>query len=65
MCAALYVDQTEFAKEHGFKGTQLQPWDVPYWSEQVRKTRYNLQSDVRPCPFVSICLSVLYRGLSM
>ena len=51
----------DFARENGHVG-DLQPWDVSYFSEQLRKARYDIsQEDIRPYLPVDRVLTGLFE----
>ena len=35
-----------YARSEGFEGSELQPWDFPYWAERYRKAYYDLNDTV-------------------
>jgi oligopeptidase A len=37
---------TTFAKQHGFTDSELQGWDVAYYAERMRKSQYEIDSEV-------------------
>lgn len=39
------AELAEFAAKEGFSGT-LEPWDIGYWSEKLRKARYGFDEEV-------------------
>lgn len=42
------IEITELARAHG-RQEDLQPWDVPYWSERLKETRFGLnEEELRP-----------------
>ncbi len=45
--ARVEVDRLfSFAKENGFTGSRLQPWDFPYWAERYQETEFSLNEEL-------------------
>jgi oligopeptidase A len=43
------ADLTAFAKSKGFQDSQLNLWDVPFWSERLRESKYEYEEEaLRP-----------------
>lgn len=37
---------TAFARENGFEGQELQPWDFSYWAERYQETKFSLNEEM-------------------
>lgn len=53
---------TAYAKENGFDGDQIMPWDFSYWSEKLRVAKYDLSDeDLKPYFRLENCIDAIFN----
>lgn len=55
---ALFV----FAKENGFEGEEIMPWDLSYWAEKYQQQRFSIDEEtLKPYFRLESCISAIFE----
>ena len=50
-----------YAKENGFEGSEIMPWDFSYWSEKYKNARYSLSDEqLKPYFRLENCIDAVF-----
>lgn len=54
-------DVLDFAKDNGFEGERIEPWDFSYWSEKYRDSRYAFNDGLlKPYFSLDACIDAVF-----